>query len=220
MSNITINKTDALGDIVAKFPKAAEVLKSYRIDFCCGGHRSLEEAALEKSVDADKVVGAIRALAQELTENQEDFTKMSDERLIDHIINTHHSYLNTNLPEISRLASAVLRAHGDVHPELFEIYKDFHALKADLEQHLIKEEVTLFPGILNSRDEGKVLEEIEDEHEGAGEILRNLRDLSQDYTVPADGCPSYEKLYHKLEELEGDIFQHVHLENNILFKRL
>jgi len=149
-----------------------------------------------------------------------DFTQLDNEKLIIHIINTHHSYLNEQLPFISRLASAVLRAHGKAHPELYDLYKDFHKLKTELEQHLIKEEAILFPAILSNQEEAKCLLEVQDEHEVAGDILGKLREHSQDYTVPAGGCESYEKLYQLLEALESDIFQHVHLENNILFKRL
>lgn len=220
-NNLLYTKENTLGDIVAGFPKSAEVFQAYRIDFCCGGQRTLAEAAEEKSVDPEKVLTAIHNLLKE-TELEEGtlFTDLTNEQLIDHIVNTHHAYLNQTLPVIANLANAVLRAHGDAHPELFEVFKDFHALKADLEQHLIKEEVTLFPSILKAQEHGGVQQEIEDEHEAAGELLRNLRELTQDYTVPADGCPSYEKLYRLLEELEGDVFQHVHKENNILFQRV
>lgn len=219
--NLQYTKESTLGDIVAGFPKSAEVFQAYRIDFCCGGQRTLAEAAKEKGVDPEKILSVIHKLLKE-TELQEGtvFTELTNEQLIDHIVNTHHAYLNRTLPVVANLANAVLRAHGDAHPELFEVFKDFHALKADLEQHLIKEEVTLFPAILRAQELGGIQEEIEDEHEAAGELLRSLRDLTQDYTIPADGCPSYEKLYHLLEELEGDVFQHVHKENNILFQRV
>lgn len=219
-SNYNVTSRDTLGDTVARLPKAAEVFKSYKIDFCCGGQRSIGEAAKEKEVDEQKLLGVLNALKDQIDERKgSDFTQMENEELIDHIIDTHHAYLNVNLPEISILAGAVLRAHGSSHKELFEVHKLFHALKAELEQHLIKEETVLFPNMLDKENDVDVQAEIEQEHEGAGEILRQLRELTQDYSVPGDGCPTYDRLYNKLEELEGDIFQHVHLENNILFKR-
>lgn len=217
---LEFTKENTLGDVVARFPKAAEVFKSYKIDFCCGGQRTLEEAAKEKNVEVDTVLASIHgSLRESELEEGTLLTDLTNEQLIDHIVNTHHAYLNENLPVISKLANAVLRAHGDAHPELFEVFKDFHALKAELEQHLIKEEVVLFPSILKGKDHQSVQQEVENEHEGAGELLRDLRDLTQDFTVPADGCPSYVKFYGLLEELESDIFQHVHKENNILFLR-
>jgi regulator of cell morphogenesis and NO signaling len=57
------------------------------------------------------------------------------------------------------------------------------------------------------------------EHDTAGELLREIRALSSDYSVPPDGCISHRTLYEALTEFEQDLHQHVHLENNILFPR-
>jgi regulator of cell morphogenesis and NO signaling len=113
--------------------------------------------------------------------------------------------------------------------DLFRVHKLFHNLKLELEQHLIKEEAVLFSMIKEyeaSHSEvllkkiGFVVHETEDEHEAAGDILKELRTVTEDYTVPADGCATYGKTLRELQELEGDLFQHIHLENNILFVRL
>jgi regulator of cell morphogenesis and NO signaling len=57
------------------------------------------------------------------------------------------------------------------------------------------------------------------EHDTAGEILREMRKLSADYTVPPDACISYKTFYEALEAFEQDLHQHVHLENNLLFPK-
>ena len=57
------------------------------------------------------------------------------------------------------------------------------------------------------------------EHDTAGEILRELRAVTSDYTVPPDGCISYQTLYKALENFESDLHQHIHLENNLLFPK-
>jgi regulator of cell morphogenesis and NO signaling len=98
----------------------------------------------------------------------------------------------------------------------------------ELEQHLIKEEEILFPLIRKYEAEGteelkkkigEVIRETEEEHEAAGDILKELRSITEDYIVPTDGCATYSKTYKLLQELESDLFQHIHLENNILFRR-
>ena len=63
------------------------------------------------------------------------------------------------------------------------------------------------------------MKETENEHDSAGDILKELRKITHDYSVPKDGCSTYFKTFDKLQELEADLFQHIHLENNILFKR-
>ena len=64
------------------------------------------------------------------------------------------------------------------------------------------------------------LVELMKEHDGVGDVLKELRKITDQYRVPEDGCPTYMETFRKLEDLESDLFQHIHLENNILFPRL
>jgi regulator of cell morphogenesis and NO signaling len=57
------------------------------------------------------------------------------------------------------------------------------------------------------------------EHDGAGDLLREMRDASGNFTAPPDACLTFQTLYRALEEFEADLHQHIHLENNILFPR-
>jgi regulator of cell morphogenesis and NO signaling len=212
-------------------PKASDIFKEYRIDFCCGGNRPLQEAIEEKGLNEKEVLERLEKAyekMQKYNSNQVDFKLMKPGDLIDYIVNTHHSYLNTELPRISEYVNTILKVHGKNHGDvLFKVHKLFHSLKADLEQHLIKEEQILFPMIKEYdknpsaemiRKIAAVIKEIEDEHEGAGDILKELREITDNYAVPEDGCRTYSITFQKLEELESDLFQHIHLENNILFK--
>jgi len=61
--------------------------------------------------------------------------------------------------------------------------------------------------------------QMEHEHETAGNALTGLREVTGDYSLPDDACPTFETLYQELERFEGDLHQHIHLENNILFPR-
>lgn len=230
MNQFTI--TQKIGDIVARFPAAADIFKMYRIDFCCGGDRPLREALQEQQLDETEVINHLNE-RYDAFKNQEkvemDWTKESPSKLIDHVVNTHHAYLQTELPSISELSTKILRVHGAHHPELATVHRLFHNLKMELEQHLIKEEEIEFPLIKewekNPSEERlnnilKIVSELEDEHVGAGDILKELRRITQDYTVPEDGCNTFRLTYQKLEALENDTFQHIHLENNILFQNL
>lgn len=224
---------DQIGDIVAKFPGAADTFKKYRIDFCCGGDRPLIEAINEDNLQEEQVISELNQKYEEnqqVSENKDiDWQQSSYSELIDHIVNTHHAYLNENLPKIGELTTKILRVHGANHQELTKVHKLFHRLKMELEQHLIKEEEILFPVIKEYEENPSqeqlekttsVIEEVEDEHDEAGDIVKELRKITADYLVPDDGCNSYRLTYQLLEELESDLFQHIHLENNILFPRL
>lgn len=60
---------------------------------------------------------------------------------------------------------------------------------------------------------------MEDEHENAGNIFKEICKLTNNYTPPERACNTFKALYAKLEEFEQDLHQHIHLENNILFPK-
>ncbi|AFM41603.1 iron-sulfur cluster repair di-iron protein [Desulfosporosinus acidiphilus SJ4] len=221
-----------IGTIVSAFPGAADLFKKYKIDFCCGGDRLLLQAIQDQNLNEIEILSQLNQMYEEARNKEtviKDWTREPSEDLIDHIVNTHHAYLQLELPKISELTTKILRVHGVNHPELVKVHKLFHELKTELDQHLIKEEVIEFPLIkeyvrtTNPETLTKVMEaigELETEHEGAGRILKELRKITNDYHVPDDACNSFGLTYHKFQDLESDIFQHIHLENNILFPRL
>ena len=221
--NIT-DKNNTIGAVVAELPKATEIFKEYGIDYCCGGHRLLADVLKEKNITGDEIYAKLQQAEEERRNSYSgqgnNYKDMSPEVLSTYIEDTHHGYLRKALPQIAELLSIVLRAHGKNHKELFDVYRLFGQLKADLEQHLLKEETLVFPivGVAedNLEEIKELTHEIITEHEAAGEILRALRSITKDYQLPADACGTFAKAYEKLEEMEQDLHQHIHLENNIL----
>ena len=224
------SSSEKIGDIVARFPKAGNIFTEYSIDFCCGGHRPLSEAIKEQGLDEKEVLGRLGESYQEILGHDQkdiDWRQASTTKLIDHILNTHHAYMRRELPQLSDLSTTILRVHGASHGEvLSKVHRLFHNLKMEIDQHLIKEEEIVFPLIRdyvetsNSAQLKRIVDlnsELMKEHDGAGDVLKELRKITDQYRVPEDGCPTYMKTYRKLEDLESNLFQHIHLENNILF---
>ena len=60
---------------------------------------------------------------------------------------------------------------------------------------------------------------MENEHENAGDIFKEINRLTNNYTPPEGACNTFRALYAKLDEFEQDLHQHIHLENNILFPK-
>ena len=224
------NSLQKIGEIAAKFPKASEIFKENKIDFCCGGERPLIDAIKERGLDETKVMNDINNLYEQFANSGEkDWQGAPFNELVEHIINKHHGYLWDELPKTSKLATTILRVHGEHHPELLNVHKLFNTLKMDLESHLTKEETLQYPAInayLETKSKAdlekaiKVIDELEEEHTEAGDILKELRKITDDYKTPCDVCETFELTYKKLQEMESDLFQHIHLENNILFPRL
>jgi regulator of cell morphogenesis and NO signaling len=160
-----------------------------------------------------------------------DVTEWPVDPLIDHILTTHHAYVRSSLPVIERYLAKLVEVHGARHPELARIATTFERMGRDLLQHMTKEERVLFPYIrelaasksaLAPSPFGTVenpIRMMEREHREAGDEMRLLRELTNRYTVPADGCATYLVCFAELADFERNLHRHVHLENNVLFPR-
>lgn len=216
-----IHSHTTVGEVAAARPDTLPIFQELQIDFCCGGKRPLQDALAERGLSVEAFLARADELPPKRLDNagSPNFTDMSPAVLSCYIEDTHHTYLRRALPEIDRLLLAVLKAHGAHHTELFDVYKLFGQLKTDLNQHLIKEETLLFPALTRSDSPaGAMTAEIVAEHEAAGALLEALRRTAHDYQAPDDGCATYRRVYAMLPELEADLHQHIHLENNILLK--
>ncbi|NMA86931.1 MAG: hypothetical protein GX968_06370 [Tissierellia bacterium] len=147
--------------------------------------------------------------------------------IINEIVSTNHKYLLSEMPEIARLSSTVLRVHGREHRELRDVHRLFNNTKTVLEQDLIMKEVDIFPYIkmYERKPDDKLLEEIkfnlEELEKDYNEIennLKELREITNDYTAPDDGCQTYEKTFEKLEEFEGIVLENIKLERSMYSK--
>ena len=223
-----------VGDIVATDFRAAAIFDRFGIDFCCGGRRTLADACCGVAADPADVLRALSALPDSKHDN--GVTNWSTADLIDHITSTHHAYVRRMLGTIMYHVAKLQDAHGERHPELARVIRVWSALAEELTQHLIKEEQVLFPYIhdLLALDDERTcaaarspfgtvenpIRMMEREHLEAADALRTIRELTNDYTAPADGCATYAVCMAELAEFERDLHRHVHLENNVLFPRV
>ena len=219
---MSINTETKVGQLAAEHPLATRVFARHGIDYCCGGGRALGKVCAEKGLDTDALLDEIRKELETpgVSETRWDEAPLGD--LIDHILATYHESLREELPRLESMARKVLKVHGDKDPERFnELLTVYLGLKAELESHMMKEEQILFPMIRAGQGamaDGPV-SVMEHEHESAATALRRLRELTNDYEVPAEACNTWRALWHGLSALEESLHRHIHLENNILFPR-
>ncbi len=221
---------ETVGEIAAQDIRKAEVFKKLGIDFCCGGKKTVKEAAAEAGLDEREVMAKLEdaAHAEPAANANHAFDKWDVGFLADYIYNVHHRYVRENGPVIEQLADKVALRHGVEHHELMTLAHGMHDFMAELYSHLEKEEKLVFPVAkdLERKTDGAVdgladvVQFMEEEHEAAGEELRHFRALTKDYKLPENACNSYTYLYEKIKEFEADLFQHIHLENNILFPKI
>jgi regulator of cell morphogenesis and NO signaling len=222
-------KNTPVGEIVAENYHAADIFREYGIDFCCGGHKTLESVTSKNGISSDDISQKLLQVLESPTAISENYSTWSAGFLIDYIENTHHQFVREKIPQVLAYAAKVASVHGERHPENIEIHRLFSQLAKELMNHLEDEEENVFPLIKSytgdsdnrtDRDTYRLaLKKLVDDHEEAGEIMSEIRSLSNQYTPPADACTTYRILYQNLEGFEQNLHKHVHLENNILFKK-
>lgn len=222
----------SVGQLVSDDFRRASVFTSFSIDYCCGGKKTLEQVCNENGLSIDDVVLALNEVELQAAGPKIDYRAWKLDFLCDYIENTHHAYVGKAIPELIMNLEKLTHAHGGSHQELWEIKSCFEQLAGELTAHMKKEEILLFPHIkklvlaqqhnqeISPPPFGSIqnpIDAMEADHEGAGEVLTRIRSLSDDFTMPADGCMTYRVTMERLLHFEEDLHQHIHLENNILF---
>lgn len=223
-----------VGQFVAQDYRTAVVFSKYEIDFCCKGHRTLEEVCKAKNIETEPILDSLNAILTKKNNTAIDYQSWPLDLLADYIEKTHHRYVEENIPVLQRYLAKLCNVHGERHPELFKINELFTGAARELAQHMKKEEIILFPFIrkmvksIEQRTKvpaphfGTVENPISmmmEEHDNEGERFRTISALSNNYTPPSDGCTTYRVALSLLEEFEQNLHLHIHLENNILFPK-
>jgi len=221
-----------LGEIVAKDARAAAVLEQYGIDFCCNGHRTLQQACsdVEKALTIAQALGELVGSATSASAPAIDYRGWPIDLLADFIEKKYHRDTTKQIDVIQTHLDKICRVHGDAHPELWKVKSLFEESAADLTMHMKKEELMLFPFIRKMVQNGKPpvapfgavdnpIRVLTHEHQAEGDRFRQIAELTDEYIAPADGCQTYRLAFHELKEFETMLHFHIHLENNLLFPR-
>lgn len=224
--------TKSIGELALEVPHAISVLEKLQIDYCCKGGRTIAEACADAGVTTTEMlqeIGAGRATDDGLQWQKETLAALQK-----YLVETHHAFTRDILETILHLADKVAMRHGPRHAEVMSVQKIVREIYDDLIPHMLKEEQVLFPYIeqmeaaIGRGEEppmpffGTVQNPVRMmmmEHDAVGELLARLRVETKDYSLPEDACLSFRALYERLGDIEQDLHQHIHLENNLLFPR-
>jgi regulator of cell morphogenesis and NO signaling len=221
-------------EIALANPAFIRVFEKFGIDYCCGGRKPLNEACAAKGLNVVEVEAALDAAEDAAPATDVNWRLEPLAKLAEHIVAKHHAYVRTELPRLEMLAEKVVRRHGDTQPHLGELQRLVGEISTEMAQHMVKEEVVLFPYIakleyahvagnpapkscFNSVESPIAV--MTEEHEHTGAALAQIRELTDGFTPPLGACPTYLAYYRALLEFEQDMHQHVHFENNVLFPR-
>ncbi len=230
MENI---ESKTVAEIVTENIKTADIFKKNGIDFCCGGNVKIQEICEKKGVDFSTIKDELLSINNPSPDSH-DFNSWELDFLANYITNTHHKYVVEANDLIIQYSDKVAKVHGHHYTEVVEINRLFHEIANELKMHMHKEEMILFPYIIQLAEAKKSgikmipppfgtiqnpINMMEAEHDGAGDVIGQIAALSNNFTPPAEACNTFRALYAKLEEYQNDLFQHIHLENNILFPK-
>lgn len=223
---------ETVAELVRQRPERSRIFEELGIDFCCHGHVPLDQACVQNGLDLVDVCRRLKEAEAAVSSTERDWTTATLTELTEHIVDVHHTYLRRELPRLAGLIDRVLEAHGENHPELRQLREVFASLQCELLSHMMKEEQVLFPMIRQLErtpaDQRRNLRfhcgtisnpiaMMEHEHDSVGNALRQFDCLTHHYQPPHDACATYHALLGGLEQLQSDLHQHIHKENNILF---
>ena len=233
----TKNTAATVSQMVREDYRLADVFKKWGINYCCGGNVALGEVCRLQGLDEDKVEEDIQKATQTVNISSAlRFDDWSVDFLVDYITNVHHAYLKQVMSALQQLVSSFIEGHKKKYPYLGKVLEAFEALKEEVMEHTQKEEESIFPyfkqicntynrkesyGALFVRTLSKPFDQIESvEHKRIASLLVALRNATNNYTFGDDVCTNHQVIYHKLRELDADLVQHKHLENNVHFPKV
>jgi len=223
-----------IGEIVASDYRTAAVFQRHGIDFCCNGGRTLERGCRDAGADTATIVRELEEATSASDQVLPRFNSWDVPALVSYIVANHHAYVREMLPLLISHSRKIAEAHRNRHPELPRVAQLVQQIADEMTVHMMKEEQILFPYMVRlaaaeargftapAAPFGSIanpIHRMEAEHESAGHIMLELRELTDGFKRPDDACSTYAICLQELETFERDLHTHVHLENNLLFPK-
>ncbi|MFC0137711.1 iron-sulfur cluster repair di-iron protein ScdA [Staphylococcus petrasii] len=219
-----INKDSIVANIVTQQPLAADVFRQYGIDFCCGGNISIEEAVQNKKVDADTLLNKLNALPVSQPGGI-SVEYLDAPSLIQYIQSRFHQTIREEFKNLSPYVTKVAKVHGERFPYLLELQDLYRQFRDGMLEHMAEEDEQAFPKLIEIskghevENADQIIQSLVDDHTETGQLLQSMRELTNDYQPPQEACTTWRLVYNRLENLERETHEHVHLENHVLFNK-
>lgn len=221
---LMITNESIVAEIVTDIPLSADIFRKYGIDFCCGGNTSINEAVKNKKVDAETLIDEINELPNH-DQGNINVKYLDAPSLIQYIQSRYHETMREEFKNLSPYVTKVAKVHGPNHPFLIQLQDLYRQYRDGMLEHMAQEDEHDFPALIKlSRGEqvdhsSDIIQSLVDDHTQTGQLLEDMRELTNQYQPPSEACQTWRLVYHRLENLERETHEHVHLENHVLFNK-
>ncbi len=210
-------QTATLGEIATELPGSTQVFRKYKLDFCCSGNRTLQQALENSNTNPETVIAEINNVIP--AKDGINPATLSNHQLIDHILANYHEKHKRDLPELIFLAQKVEAVHKDKEYCPTGLATHLTKMSNELNDHMQKEELVLFPAIKEKMQSmlQSPIAVMKEEHIAHGKNIEKLEKLIFNFYIPDNACNTWRALILGTKVFTEDITEHIHLENNVLF---
>lgn len=222
-----IKKEDIVADVVTDFPKSADIFRNAGIDFCCGGQESIASAVNHKpNIDLNSLLNKLNHIDNTEGNSTINPKFLNVESLIQYIQSAYHETLKEEFKNLTSYVTKLAKVHSPSHPYLLKLQDLYREFRDSMLDHIRKEDEEDFPKLIQY-SQGQdvqnikiILEDLINDHEDTGQLLKVMNQLTSDYQAPEEACGTWKLVYQRLQNIEHQTHQHVHLENHVLFKKV
>lgn len=222
-----ITKEDIVADVVTDYPKSADIFRNAGIDFCCGGQESIASAVNHKpNIDLNSLLNKLNHIDNTEGNSTINPKFLNVESLIQYIQSAYHETLKEEFKNLTPYMTKLSKVHGPSHPYLLKLQDLYREFRDSMLDHIRKEDEEDFPKLIQY-SQGQdvqnikiILEDLINDHEDTGQLLNVMNQLTSYYQTPEEACGTWKLVYQRLQNIERQTHQHVHLENHVLFKKV
>lgn len=205
---------EVVDQLCRRRPLAIRVLRGHGID--PSSRETLATSCARAAAEVAEVVAALDAAERAAAD---PWRSRAITELLDHVLRTYHRPFAA---ELDVVVAALDHARPSDGPELatwVELRQQLAELETALVDHMEKEEQVLFPWLRGRAETAAApIRAMQLDHGDTIQLLLGVHAATARW-LSIDGTPAASAAVAELDKLERWLCEHIHLENNVLFRR-